>query len=117
MAFPATYNINLYKGDRYDFTIRPKTSAGLPYSISAATYDAYFYISEERGTLDTLTIVASAVVGTDSVTCAILPATSATMDATKTYYYDVSIVSKADATIVYTLLTGTITLTEQITPV
>lgn len=116
MSFPATYNINLYKGDRYDFTIRPKDSGGVPYPLTSGTYTAKFYISETRGGSAVNTITATASVGTNSVSCSILPATSAGMDASKTYYYDVSIQQISDATVIYTLLTGTITLTDQVTP-
>jgi len=28
MAFPGTYNFNYYRGDRYEFVIRPKTANG-----------------------------------------------------------------------------------------
>lgn len=115
MAFPATYNISYYSGDLYQFAIRPKTSAGEVYGITAATHDAYFYISTVRGGTAGQTITASAVVGTNLVTCTLNPSIGGTLQAGTTYYYDVSIKNKTNANEVYTLLTGTITVTEDIT--
>lgn len=115
MAFPATYNIKYYKGDLYQFVIRPKTSAGDVYPVDDATYFAYFRISTSRNTSASATISANTSVGTNAITCEIRPSVGNTLVPGTTYYYDVSIQDKENANIVYTLLTGTITVTGDIT--
>lgn len=114
MAFPATYNIQYYQGDTYQFVIRPKTSAGEIFPITSTVYDAYFRIDTERGRVDGSGIEASAAIDDNSVTCTIFPVIGNTLVAGTTYFYDVSIESKTDPGIIYTLLTGTITITADI---
>jgi hypothetical protein len=114
MAFPATYNIRYYKGDLYQFVIRPKTSAGDIYPIDDATYDAYFRISTSRGGLPEETISADTSIGDNSVTCELRPFTGDGLTPGVTYFYDVSLKDKEDSNVVYTLLTGSITVTGDI---
>ena len=114
MSFPATYNIRYYKGDLYQFVIRPITSAGEIFPISSTAYDAYFRIDTQRGRTDGNGIDASATIGDNSVTCTITPAVGNNLVAGTTYFYDVSIEDKTDPNIIYTLLTGTITITADI---
>ena len=114
MSFPATYNIRYYKGDLYQFVIRPKTSAGEIFPVTSAVYDAYFRIDTERGRTDGNGIEASAAIDYNSVTCTIFPVVGNTLSSGTTYFYDVSIESKTDPGIIYTLLTGTITITADI---
>ena len=111
MAFPGTYNFNYYKGDTNQFVIRPKTSNGGAFDLTG--YDAEFFIATSRGDNPTYSVEAQAVVDTtnDTVTCTILPGVGGTLDA-GTYVYDVEITS--GPTVVYTLVTGTITVTEQV---
>lgn len=115
MSFPATYNIRYYKGDLYQFVIRPKTSAGEIYPIDDATYFAYFRISTQRGGASGDTVSANTSIGDNSVTCELRPSIGNSLVPGTTYFYDVSIEDKADSNIVYTLLTGTITVTGDIT--
>lgn len=114
MSFPATYNINYYQGDRFEFVIRPKTSAGEIYPVSSTEYDAFFYIDDQRGGTDGTGISGSTSIGDNSITCVITPTVGASLVPGTTYYYDVSIKEKADASVVYTLLTGTINITADI---
>lgn len=114
MSFPATYNLSYYQGDTYQFVIRPKTSAGDIFPVTSSVYDAFFRIDIERGRSDGSGINASAVIGDNSITCTITPAVGNLLVAGTTYFYDVSIEDKADSSIVYTLLTGTITITADI---
>ena len=139
MAFPGTYNINYYKGDTLEFRIYPKKSDGSVFSLLPLTDPAYndtgttvsntginfnfesagFYVSTSRGSEG----VANrhqcyASVSTDGtyVHCAIRPFDASYFDAGTTYVYDVEV--RAPGTpyeYVYTLLTGTITVTDQIT--
>lgn len=114
MAFPATYNIQYYQGDTYQFIIRPKTSAGEIFPVTSTVYDSYFRIDTQRGRTDGLGVEASASIGDNSVTCTITPAVGNSLVAGTTYFYDVSIEDKTDPNIIYTLLTGTITITADI---
>jgi hypothetical protein len=114
MAFPATFNINYYQGDTYQFVVRPKTSTGEIFPITSAAYNSYFRIDTERGRLDGLGVEASASIADNSVTCTIAPSVGNSLDAEIVYYYDISIENKTDPNIVYTLLTGTINITADI---
>ena len=112
MAFPATYNFSYYKGDTNEFVIRPKTSNGGAFDLTG--YTSEFFIATSRGDNPTYRVEAQAVVDTtnDTVTCTILPGVGGTLDA-GTYVYDVHIAN--GASLIFTLLTGTITVTEQVT--
>ena len=112
MAFPGTYNFNYYKGDTNQFVIRPKTSNGGAFDLT--NYAAEFFIATSRGDNPTYSVEAEAIVdaNNDTVTCKILPGVGGTLDA-GTYVYDVQI--ENGASLVFTLLTGTITVTEQVT--
>lgn len=116
MSFPATYNINYYKGDLYQFVIRPKDSAGDPFPISNTTHNVYFYISTSRGaaTGDN-TITAESSISNGDVYASIRPSDSTDLNSGTTYYYDISVENKTDNNEVYTLLTGTISVTADIT--
>ena len=111
MAFPATYNFSYYKGDTNQFVIRPKNSDGSAFDLTGFT--AEFFIATSRGDNPTFDVEAQAIVDStnDIVTCTILPSVGETLDA-GTYVYDVEITS--GPTVVYTLITGTITVTEQV---
>lgn len=115
MSFPATYNIRYYKGDLYQFVVRPKTSAGDIYPIDDTTYFAYFRISTERNGSALNTIEANTSISDNAVTCELRPSTGNNLIPGTTYYYDVSIQDQTDSNVVYTLLTGTITVTGDIT--
>lgn len=112
MAFPGTYNFSYYKGDTLEFVIRPKSANGASFPLTGYTAD--FFIATARGDNPTFSVEASAVVNstTNIVTCTILPSVGSTLDA-GTYVYDVEITS--GPSVVYTLLTGTVTVTEQVT--
>jgi hypothetical protein len=111
MAFPATYNFSYYRGDRNEFVVRPKNSDGSAFSLTG--YSADFTIATVRGSTGTQ-YEAQAVVNATSniVTCTILPGVGITLTP-GTYVYDVQIDS--GASLIYTLLTGTITVTDHIT--
>ena len=112
MAFPGTYNFNYYKGDTNQFVIRPKNSNGSTFALDG--YTAEFFIASSRGDNPSFSVEADAVVNTstDIVTCTIEPSVGSTLNA-GTYVYDVQI--SDGISIVYTLVTGTITVTEQVT--
>lgn len=121
MAFPANLNINYYRGDTYEFKIYPKLANGNSFSLDG--YDRIngvnFTIAEERGTAGSATKVeAFAEISLDGtyISCAIRPGDGDSLDAAKTYVYDVEI-NKTDTPYnkVFTLLTGNLTVTDQVT--
>ena len=114
MAFPANYNIQYYQGDTYQFVIRPKTSAGDIFPVTSTVYNSYFRIDTQRGRANGLGIDASAAISNNAVTCTIAPSVGNNLIAGTTYFYDVSIENKTDPNIIYTLLTGTITVTADV---
>lgn len=116
MAFPGTYNINYYKGDTYEFVIYPKDTAGN--AINLADYDVSFVIASSRGSSGVPTQKECYVakdVQNSSILCVIRPADSVDLTAGVSYVYDVQI-DKIGASypIVYTLLTGNISVTDQV---
>ena len=113
MAFPGTYNFNYYRGDTNEFVLRPKNSDGSAYDLADYVGSASYTVANKRGTGATQ-ISAQAVVNgtTDIITCTILPNAGRNLTS-GTYVYDVQIVDGQDK--VFTLLTGTITVTDDIT--
>ena len=111
MAFPATYNFNYYRGDTAQFVARPKSANGSTFALDGFT--AQFFIADKRGSTGTQ-YEADAVIdtATDIVTCTISPATGRSLTP-GTYVYDVQVSSNSET--IYTLLTGSITVTDDIT--
>lgn len=109
MAFPGTYNFSYYRGDTAQFVIRPKTANGSAFDLT--DYDAEFIIANKRGSLGTQ-YEQTAVVNesTDIVTCTIEPEDGRLLSP-GTFVYDVQITNGLQT---YTLLTGTITVTDDI---
>jgi hypothetical protein len=119
MAFPGTLNINYYKGDTYEFRIYPKDSLGASFDLTGYG-QAKFTISTSRGSsgvsgkIECLAVITSGVYG-NYVTCTIRPNDSVTMNAATQYVYDVEITKTASPyNYVYTLLTGSVTVTDHI---
>jgi len=118
MAFPGTYNFSYYRGDTFEFSIYPKNSSGQTFAL--ASYDATFTIATNRGESESQ-VVGYAAVSPDGthIVCAILPSDGSELDPSQTYVYDVEI-RNPDAQpypSVYTLLTGSITVQDQVTDV
>jgi hypothetical protein len=111
MAFPGSYNFNYYRGDTAEFVIRPKTANGSAFDLTG--YTAEFFIATARGSSGTQYEAQAVVSGVaDTVTCTILPGVG--RDLTPgTYVYDVQITT--GASVIFTILTGTITVTDDIT--
>jgi hypothetical protein len=122
LAFPGTYNISYYKGDTLEFRVFPKDSSG-------ATFDLEEYANEEESPLFTIAETRGAL-GADSqisayaeisvdgshILCVIRPEDGNLLTAGVTYVYDIEISKPSDPyPIVHTILTGTISVTEQIT--
>jgi hypothetical protein len=119
MAFPGELNINYYKGDTYEFNVYPKLAGGS--AMDLTDYTVTFRIAESRGVAYTAECYAIIPTDTDSssfpnyIRCAIRPDDGNSLDASKTYVYDVEI-RKASSpySYVYTVLTGTISITDQV---
>jgi hypothetical protein len=111
MAFPGTFNFSYYRGDTNQFVVRPKNANGSAFDLTG--YTAQFFIANRRGSTGTQ-YEAQAVVDTvnDLVTCTILPGVGRSLSA-GTFVYDIQITTGA-ANIV-TILTGSITVTDDIT--
>lgn len=112
MAFPGTYNISYYQGDTFEFTIRPKASDGSAFSLTG--YSSKFFIADKRGSSYTVRHECTATISDGAVLCIIPPAIGRLLSSGTTYYYDVEI-NKGSGTTVHTLLTGTISVTSDIT--
>lgn len=111
MAFPGTYNFSYYRGDTNQFVIRPKNPNGSNFDLTG--YSAAFTIATARGSSGTQYQAQAIVDATaDTVTCTILPGVGRSL-APATYVYDIQVSS--GPTTIYTLLTGTITVTDDIT--
>lgn len=141
MAFPGTYNFNYYKGDTFEFNIYPKKTDGsvfdlTDYFTTEPSYEddagqntslpyetARFYYSTARGSAGVATRhECFAMISDDKqyIKCAIRPQDSAGMSADTTYVYDVEVKKPSSGgtngyDIIHTLLTGTITVTDQVT--
>jgi hypothetical protein len=111
MAFPGSYNFNYYRGDTAEFVIRPKTANGSAFDLTG--YTAEFFIATARGSSGTQYEAQAVVSGVaDTVTCTILPGVG--RDLTPgTYVYDVQITT--GVSVIFTILTGSITVTDDIT--
>jgi hypothetical protein len=117
MAFPGTYNFNYYRGDTAEFVIRPKSNSNNNEAFDLTGYTAIFTIANTRGPSATFTDEAIAVVNdvTNIITCTIDPSLGRNL-AAGTYVYDVQITNETpEPDIIFTLLTGTITVTNDIT--
>jgi hypothetical protein len=122
MAYPASYDIKYYKGDTLEFRIFPKNTSGLAFDLSQFTVK--FTVATARGNGAT-SYDGYAVVGADSssnltyIKCAILPGLGSQLEPNIQYVYDVEVRREPESgetyPYVYTLLTGTITVTDQVT--
>lgn len=110
MAFPATYNFSYYRGDTSQIVIRPKSANGESFAL--AGYDADYTIANVRGSTG-VQYIASATVDevNDLVTCTISDTVGRNLSP-GTYVYDIQINNGLQ---VYTILTGAITVTDDIT--
>jgi hypothetical protein len=116
MAFPGTYNFSYYRGDTFEFIIRPRDAAGDPFPLEDFT--AEFTIADRRGagtTLDpAIQYEGTAVINTVDgiVTCTISDSVGRNLTTARTWVYDVQI---EDGSSVFTLLNGEITVRDDIT--
>lgn len=117
MAFPATYNFNYYRGDTHEFNIYPKNSDGSIFNLSGYG-NATFKIGTSRGADGVSTQVTGyASIKDGYIACAIAKDYAGTnLNAGTTYVYDIQIRKSATPyDLIHTLLTGTITVTDDVT--
>ncbi len=119
MAFPGELNINYYKGDTHEFKVYPQKTDGSIFYLNDYS-NATFTIAEARGSAGASSqIIGSARISTDGtyISCAITPENGALMDASITYVYDIQVYSPGSDTYdkVFTLLTGSISVTDDVT--
>lgn len=126
MPFPGTYNFSYYKGDTYEFKIYPKNSDSTvfnlaPYADTETEDNARFFVSTERGLAGVENqIECSAQIvselGESFILCTITPGQGSSMNAGTAYVYDVEIRKMLESTpYVLTLVTGNISVTDQVT--
>jgi hypothetical protein len=121
MAFPGNFNINYYRGDTYEFKIYPKDASGAAFPLTGydLTEGVKFTISTERGVNgleDQIEAFAQISSNRSYISCAILPENGTAMVSNLPYVYDVELSKDGDPyPLVTTLLTGTITVTDQVT--
>jgi hypothetical protein len=130
MAFPGTYNFDYYRGDTFRFVVSPKDSNGNALDLSSYLdeedgRDAIFTIADARGASAISTyssivelegnfpLSATIDVENSTITCTIKPDGGRYLEGGSTYYYDVEIYNGADLR--YTLLTGAITVEDDVT--
>lgn len=121
MAFPGTFNISYYKGDTYEFRVYPKDSTGSAFDLTNyANDDIKFTISNQRGTSGVsgqVECFAQKSLDGSHILCTIRPTDGAQLTAGTQYVYDVEIGTTQPSSydLVYTLLTGNISVTDQVT--
>jgi len=126
MAFPGTYDFSYYKGDTYEFKIYPKNSDGTAFNLSSfadvpPNDNARFFVATERGLAGAENqIECSAQIVTELsdtyILCTITPGQGSSMNAGVPYVYDVEIRKTVEGSpYVLTLVTGTITVRDQVT--
>jgi hypothetical protein len=122
MSFPGTYNINYYYGDTLEFNVYPKNSSGDVFDNLGSFQTARFTIAPTRGADVESQVFAYAQVSSDNtyIACAIRPEDAARLSPSTSYVYDIEIAKTSDQSltpydIVYTLLTGTISITQDVT--
>lgn len=114
MAFPGTYNLDYYKGDTLEFNISPSNSAGGVFSL--AGYTPSFTIATSRGANPSQAVTCTAEKDDQNtmVICTIQATDlqGKSLIAGTPYVYDVQVTNGSKT---YTLLTGTVTVTADVT--
>lgn len=113
MAFPGELNITYYKGDTYEFQVTPKKNDNTSFNL--AGYSVKLSISATRGNPSPIEGWSEIDSETNVINCAITPGNGALMTAGESYEYDVEIKKTSSPyNLVYTILTGSISVTDQV---
>jgi hypothetical protein len=112
MAFPGTYNFNYYRGDTFEFIIRPRDASGNQFPLDDFT--AALTIADRRGPNPPNKYTGVATIDTvrNTITCTITDSVGRNLTPGVTWVYDVEI---NDGASILTLLNGNITVTDDIT--
>jgi len=114
MAFPGNHDFKYYRGDTHEFDVSLKNQDGTDFSITGYETVA-FTIANQRGASGTKTTAGATKIEPSVVRCLITPAVGRTLSA-GTYFYDVQITDTTpDPDVIYTVLTGTITVVDDVT--
>jgi len=114
MPFPANHDFNYYRGDTYEFDVVLKNSDGTSFTLTPYETVA-FTIGTQRGAGGTKTTAAASKVDPGTVRCLITSTVGRGLAAGQ-YYYDVQITDTTpDPDIIYTVLTGIMTVVDDIT--
>lgn len=113
MSFPANFDISYYRGDRYELVLNPKNANGTVFDLNG--YESSFVIATSRGSASAavLTLTPTVDANSGTITAIIDPTNGRNFLTAGPYVYDIEI-SKTSAT-VYTLVTGTINVTQDVT--
>lgn len=113
MPFPANYDFNYYRGDTYEFDAVLKNQDGTDFDLSLFETVA-FSVATARGSSGTKTAGLATKVLPSTVRCTITSTVGRGLAAGQ-YYYDVQITDTTpDPDTIYTVLTGTITVIDDI---
>jgi hypothetical protein len=114
MAFPGTYNFNYYRGDTFEFKIFPKLQDGTIFDLTG--YTARFTVANRRGSGSTQVPMTNPTVSVaDGLIVCTISSNNGRLLTAGSWVYDVEIVRTAGAPNTATLLTGDITVTEDVT--
>jgi glycine cleavage system H lipoate-binding protein len=113
MSFPANFDISYYRGDRYELILNPKNANGTVFDLTG--YNSSFVVSTTRGSASAavVTFTPTIDVNAGSITAVIDPTNGRNFLTTGPYVYDIEISRSSSA--VYTLVTGTISVTQDVT--
>lgn len=112
MAFPGNYNFSYYRGDTYEFTVQLKNQNGDDFPLNEYE-NILFKIAERRGSTTQFTGVTEKILPS-TIKCTITSTVGRNL-ASGNYVYDIQITdTTADPDIIYTVLTGTIRVTPDI---
>jgi hypothetical protein len=112
MAFPVTFDISYYRGDSYNLLLNPKNTNGEPFDLEE--YTGLFTIATRRGDSSAVVAYGDVVLSEEfsTIDCKINPSVGSTLSAGP-YVYDIEIYN-ASASTNYTLLTGSISVTQDV---
>lgn len=113
MAFPTVHNFSYYRGDTYEFNIDLKNSDGTDFDLNIYE-NVIFKIANQRGSTGTQVSALAVKQEPSTIKCTILPSVGRGLSA-GSYVYDVQITDTTpEPDLIYTVLTGTITVTDDI---
>lgn len=115
MAFPGTYNFNYVRGDTLEFRVYPKTTSGANFTLT--DYIAFFTIAESKNSDAADVIPCTATISGDHIDCIIEPADGDAFPAgISEMVYQVYIYKNTgEYDQLYTILEGTISVTDRVT--